>query len=242
MSSQKKPQSPRANGAKSHGPSSPEGKQRSSQNALQHSLLARCVVLEGESLNNFELLMQQHVRRFQPADGVEFGMVEEMCAAYWRLHRAWAVETRMLDNQISNQPPSPTRDPLDHIADAFNHLAASPGMALLQRYQARLHLISQRALRNLILLRTIGQPNEDPPNEDLPFEPSPISAHTPNIPDPAPAPAPAADSKPLDSSRFRLHGWSLQTPRSAAVSLPAEPPLARPAPPISINSGRGCSA
>jgi len=187
--------------------------------------------------------MQQHVRRFQPADGVEFGMVEEMCAAYWRLHRAWAVETRMLDNQISNQPPSKTEgDVLTHIAAAFDHLAASPGMVLLQRYQARLHLISQRALRNLILLRTIDQPNENPPNEDLPFEPSPIFEHPPDGPDPAPAPAPAADSKSLGSARFSSHGWSLQTPRSAPVNLPAEPPAVRPAPPISIDSRRTCSA
>src|SRR5580700_5988678 len=103
MSSLRRVQSSKANGARSKGPSTPAGKQRSSLNALRHGLCAKCIVLDHESRENFLTLLQQHVDRFQPADEVEFNMIEEMCAAYWRQRRAWAIETGMLDNQIALQ-------------------------------------------------------------------------------------------------------------------------------------------
>src|SRR5580658_11342320 len=108
MSSFRKILSSRANGARSRGPSTPQGKQRSSQNALYHGLLARCVVLENESGETFETLLTQHLDRLRPVDGVEFGLIEEMVASHWRMRRAWAMETRMLDNEIALQPaPKP---------------------------------------------------------------------------------------------------------------------------------------
>jgi hypothetical protein len=92
MISDRRKKSSRANGALSRGPSSPEGKKRSSQNAFRHGLLADCVVIEGENRESFLALLQFHIDRFQPADGVEFGMMEEMASCKWRLHRAWFLE------------------------------------------------------------------------------------------------------------------------------------------------------
>ena len=43
---------------------------------------------------------------------------------------------------------------------AFGELAAQPKLALLHRYEARLHLMYQRALRNLLLLRQMGDRRE----------------------------------------------------------------------------------
>src|ERR1035441_4380923 len=108
----------RANGARSQGPATPQGKQRSSQNAVRHGLLARCIVMEKESLQSFEALLTQHLDSLQPVDGVEFGMVEEMVASYWRMRRAWAIETRMLedaaDTQAGSDPPGPLPRPPPH--------------------------------------------------------------------------------------------------------------------------------
>src|SRR5664280_2878452 len=166
MSSLRRINSSRANGARSRGPITAEGKEHSSANARRHGLLAKCVVLETESKHCFDDLLTQHIRRFSPADGVEFAMIEEMVAANWRMRRAWAIENRLMDNAICNQPPG---NELDRLANAFSQLAASPELNLLHRYEARLHRIYQRALNNLLLL---GDP-------EFPNDPSPISEHQP---------------------------------------------------------------
>ena len=165
MSSLRRIQASRVNGARSRGPITPEGKARAAANAvLRHGLLAKCVVLENESGQCFDDLVVQHTERFAPADGVEFGMIEEMAAAYWRMRRAWAIENRLMEKAIRNQPPG---DEAERIAGAFSELAASPELNLLHRYEARLHRIYQRALLNLAVLGEC----------ELPSEPSPISEH-----------------------------------------------------------------
>ena len=132
----------RANGALSRGPLSPEGKRRSALNALRHGLLSDCVVLPGESVEAFAELLAQHIERFDPADGVEFGMIEEMAAAYWRLRRAWAIENTLFADTVAAQPPG---DDVSRITAAFKQQAASSELALLHRYETRLHQMYQRA-------------------------------------------------------------------------------------------------
>ncbi len=143
----------RANGAKSRGPVTPEGKRRVSSNAVRHGLLARAIVLEDESSEGFRALFDQHLERLQPADGVELGMIEEMAASYWRLRRAWAIETCLMDQAIAQEGSA---EPLDRITGAFRSLTGSGSLALLHRYETRLHSMYQRALRNLLLLRAVS--------------------------------------------------------------------------------------
>jgi hypothetical protein len=153
----------RANGARSRGPATPEGKRRSSQNATRHGLLARCIVMENESSTAFEALLVQHCDRLQPADSLEFGFIEEMTAAYWRMRRVWALETRIYENHAKAQPPG---DEIDRMAAVFTDPATHPGLGLMHRYETRLHCIYQRALHNFLLLRLA-----------IPNEPIPISEH-----------------------------------------------------------------
>jgi len=195
MRSLRRIDSSRANGARSRGPITPEGKERSSANALRHGLLAKCVVLENESSECFDELVTQHKERFAPADGVEFAMVEEMVAANWRMRRAWAIENRLMEKAIRNQPPG---DEAARIAAAFSDLAASPELNLLHRYEARLHRIYQRALENLLVL---GEP-------ELPNQPDPISEQSAplpqgpggDVPDEKDLPTPAALPVGADAS------------------------------------------
>jgi hypothetical protein len=136
--------------------------------------------VEGESQENFLILLQQHLDRFQPADEVEFGMIEEMCASYWRQRRAWSLETAMFNKHMAQQPDGEVSDRMtDRMVVAFDTFAASPSLALIHRYETRLHLAYQHALRTLILLRTIEPPSDEPPYGALPNEPNPISEHSP---------------------------------------------------------------
>jgi hypothetical protein len=107
-------------------------------NALSHGLLSRCTLLDGESPDALKALFAHHVERLNPTDEVEMGLVEEMVAAYWRLRRAWAIETRTLENEVAAQSED---DPLDRMARAFDSLAAKPSASLLHQHETRLHLM-----------------------------------------------------------------------------------------------------
>ena len=226
MSSLRRVQSSKANGALSKGPSTPAGKLRSSENAIVHGLCADCIVLEDEERENFLNLLQQHVNHFRPVDEVEFGLVEEMCAARWRQRRAWSIETRMFDTQTARPTDG---DSLDCMVAAFDIMAAAPSLPLLHRYETRLNLTYQRSLRTLIMLRKVKLPNE----------PNPISEHSPPAVEPRvgppveppPPPPQSTDSEPLGSAHFSLPKLTDQ-PSSAARRPPlAAVPAARTAPP-----------
>jgi hypothetical protein len=222
MSSLRRVQSSRANGAQSKGPTTPAGKQRSSLNAIRHGLCAKCIVLDHESRENFLILLQQHVDLFQPANEVEFGMIEEMCAAYWRQRRAWSIETELLDKQIALQ--SGETGP-ERMAAAFDRLAASPTLSLLHRYETRLHLMYQRSLRTLAMLRDVTPPND----------PSPISEPSPPAADQPPPPPQAADS---EAPRAAANADCNRPPGSAAKTASHIPARRAPAkPPAATTSG-----
>ena len=185
MSSLRRINCSRANGARSRGPASAEGRERSSANAIRHGLLAKCVVLENESGPCFDQLVAEHTGRFAPADGVEFGMIEEMAAAYWRMRRAWVIENRLMEKALRHQPPG---DEAARIAAAFSELAASPELNLLHRYETRLHRIYQRAFCNLALLGECELPKEPSPNSE--HQPPPLLLPAPDPWPPAPTPWP----------------------------------------------------
>jgi hypothetical protein len=117
MSSLRRILSSRANGALSRGPVTPDGKQRSAMNASTHRLLAHTTLMRDEWSEGLENLLNDYVERLEPVDGIEYGYVEEMVAAYWRLRRLWAIETRTLDNATAAQTAD---DPLDRMAAAFD--------------------------------------------------------------------------------------------------------------------------
>jgi hypothetical protein len=191
MSSLTKQLSEHIDSAESHGPDTPLGNQCSPQNAIRNGLFAQCIVLENESQEAFNILLADYMEHFQPADGVEHGIVEEMVASVWRLRRSWAIETRMFDRQIAgpdigarmpkNQPagglpsgadPEKPLNPrsvvLDRMTNAYNGADGLPSMALMHRYETRLHMMYQRALHNLLVSRSARMQNESSRTSKLP--------------------------------------------------------------------------
>ena len=71
---------------------------------MRHGLLSKCVVLPSELQEVFDALLEQHLSKLQPADGVEHGVIEEMVASVLRMRRLWAVETRLRTQAIANRP------------------------------------------------------------------------------------------------------------------------------------------
>jgi hypothetical protein len=156
MISQKRLLANRANGALSRGPKTPEGKARS-RGALRSRRLADCTVLGNESRDAFQDLFNFHVDCFSPLDDVEMGMVEEMSSAYWRIRRNWAIGNCLLESATAAQPEGAE---LPRLAAAFSQLSTGPQLALLRKDETRLHVMYQRALYNLLLLRTARNRSE----------------------------------------------------------------------------------
>src|ERR1700727_2034674 len=104
MSSERRINASRANGAKSPGPNTPESKARSAANSLRHGLLAQTVVLEGESAA-FEEILTAFERDLDPQNQVERSLVENMAIGRFRLVRLWAIEKSNLKLEMDKHDP-----------------------------------------------------------------------------------------------------------------------------------------
>ena len=180
MSSQRRMEASRANGARSRGPVTPEGKERSAKNAIRHGLMAQTVVLQDEDPEAFETTVDALIERFQPADEFELSLIEDMAAAQWRQHRIGAIETRLLDNAAAGFSDEL---PIDRLVAAFESLASGPAIALVHRYETRQNRMFHRALKTLIELRKQNLPNEPNP---IPEHPEAPAAASQTDPDPEP--------------------------------------------------------
>ncbi len=107
MSSQKQIQASRANGARSRGPVTPQGKQTSSRNNTRHGLLSGTVVLEGESEKRFIELLEAFMADHQPRSATELALVETMVVARWRLLRTWGLQKTALERRMALRPCAP---------------------------------------------------------------------------------------------------------------------------------------
>lgn len=140
--------------------SSPKPKRRSSRAALRCRRLAACVVLPNESLRLFKTLMDQHLKRFEPADDIELALVEELVTILWRQRRAWVIESSSLgDLMEAHQSPALA----SRLSGAFAQLVSrGREFPLVQQNQSRLHLSYQQVLRTLRTLQADRQTPRKP--------------------------------------------------------------------------------
>jgi hypothetical protein len=124
-----------ANGARSRGPKTPEGKARCAQNAVTHGLLADITKLRVADDEAFAGHVQSYYDQFHPNDGFESGLIAEMAVASWHLRRAFAIENQMLESEMDACPTALST--VECLARAFTNLAATPQLNLIHRCQTR---------------------------------------------------------------------------------------------------------
>jgi hypothetical protein len=95
--SQKQIDASRLNGAKSHGPVTEEGRLNARRGSWRQHILARTVVLDGESRDRFNELHQSLISEIQPATAIENLLVSRMAVAQWRQLRLWSLEKSTVD-------------------------------------------------------------------------------------------------------------------------------------------------
>lgn len=83
----------RANAELSTGPTSPEGKLKSSHNALKTGLTGRTVVLPADDVAAYEKLVALIRQKFHPIDDYENHLVQTIADTEWRLLRIPTIET-----------------------------------------------------------------------------------------------------------------------------------------------------
>jgi hypothetical protein len=184
--SSKKSQTSRANGAKSRGPVTPEGRAKSAHNSIRHGLRAKSVVLPTESKEEFQSLLDSYNDQFDPQTGVEMELVEAMAVARWRLRRVCTIETNLLTNEMLRHAGDieESFDEMDRYVDdddsltwVFKRLADNgPALALLVRYEGALNRSYDKAFKQLHLLQsTRNRPQPNEPKTDSPISPFPVS-------------------------------------------------------------------
>lgn len=154
-SSPRKIASARANAAKPRSPA-----KQSTLNALAHGLTARTVVLFNESAAEYQAQLSDYLDHFRPQTKPETDLVHQLAAAHWRLARYAGVESGLLEHRMQAQEERLSEDyeemPENHrLAIAFDALADSnSSLALLNRYQSRLHHEYHRLLKTLVQMQS----------------------------------------------------------------------------------------
>src|SRR5215475_6267634 len=132
--SQKHSEQARINGAKSKGPTSPEGKAKSSRNAIKHGFAAVInVVLCVEDKPAFDAHVQGFRNSFKPKDYAEQSLVDQLAAIHWRHSRLVGLETALIDAQVEIQDismreeyPNGSNDGYFRLIKAWQALAHPP--------------------------------------------------------------------------------------------------------------------
>ena len=152
LKSHSKTQSARANGAKSRGPATPEGRAKSSRNSLRHGLSAKSVLLPAESHEQFQLLLDAHIQQFHPANPVEMDLVEAMAVARWRVQRSWAMESAAIARQQRiEESAHGHEDAATLAAMSFDTLSNPPrSLEALSQREGRYERICNHAADRLI--------------------------------------------------------------------------------------------
>jgi hypothetical protein len=134
---------------KSTGPTSANGKDKSSRNAVKHGLRsAKFLILSSESAADFEAMLGQWVDRYLPRDDFEYELVERAVQKRWILRRA--------DRRLLEADPEAANDG-NEDSNTWDE-AQHKRFHLMQRYQS--HARRDYAQAKAELDKTLGDPND----------------------------------------------------------------------------------
>jgi hypothetical protein len=208
MPSKLQQETSRQNGAKSHGPVTPEGKAQSSKNAVKHGLTAAVVVLPHENKEEFNKLLHSYVHDFRPANQSQQDLVETLAATRWRLNRLVSLETHLFEQETIRNKQTIEKeftgmDDAGKLAWTLNKMVnTSKTPAHLLRYESQLNRTYERALKQLKELQSMqsvqpalakpsrdsngavisNTPKEIPQSPKEPGEPESSPLHPPEAP------------------------------------------------------------
>ncbi|MGD2111177.1 MAG: hypothetical protein PVI86_17505 [Phycisphaerae bacterium] len=164
----------RANAQKSTGPRTPQGKLKSSRNAVKHGIFANDVVIAPahERPEQFRALLHKLTHQFKPKTAMDRALVERVATCFWRLRRAQRFEVGAI------------RAALDESSRTDTELPETLGKlkARLNRATARLHA-RRHDLESIRKLTALDDPDQaakvQPHLVEIANEVSPLAAGLP---------------------------------------------------------------
>src|ERR1700693_2182897 len=141
MSSQARQTANESNARLSTGPSTPEGKARSSQNARKHGLTAAQFVIAAEDREEFDEFLAELEAEIRPQGPVQQILFDQLAASAWNLRRI-----RLMESEITAQAQS--------YADILNNPDLTAQLDRLARHNTCIERSFHRSLRELKALQT----------------------------------------------------------------------------------------
>jgi hypothetical protein len=148
----------RLNGALSHGPTSEEGKAKSSRNALKTGLAGRTVLLPSEDAALYEAHLIQFRERYQPVGDQELALVQSLADTEWRLARIPSLEMGIFAlgrMEFADLFPDYEEGSRKILIEAKTFLAYQRQFANLSIQEGRLR---RQAEKDLAALQALQQP------------------------------------------------------------------------------------
>ena len=159
----------RANAQKSTGPATPEGRAKSSLNAVKTALTGITVLLPADDVPAYEAHVQQHIEHYSPDAPAERNLVQRIADADWRINRIASLEAGVYAiglRKLADLHPD-EKDP------AVRELLIKSEIFLAYRRDLNNLALQERRLRNhqtadiakLQALQKERQENEKKPNQ-----------------------------------------------------------------------------
>ena len=113
--SQRAAESSRKNGAKSKGPATPEGRQRSNRANLIHGAYSHTDLILPEDRERYEAIYNDFVEKLRPTNHLELELLEQMVSATWRRRRIAAVLQQYWNEAIAAAAVEPANEHLTGV-------------------------------------------------------------------------------------------------------------------------------
>ena len=236
--SSKRADANRHNAQKSTGPRTPEGKTRSSLNAVKHGLTAQTALLPGESFEELDALARSLHAQLKPVGALQKILAERVVSLAWKLRRCAGAEAEMgrqiraeavNPNEVSNllrryAPPVPDGGQI--LAEEFLR-SSSPGcLQRLTDYELKLETALRRTIQELRQLQKDGRFAVEEEEKEAAAPVAPAAAENEANSGPISA-RPAAPETPPAGEEFPLKQNEPIPPvvRRLEVTEPQPPPL-----------------
>lgn len=171
-----------ANAQKSTGPRTPEGKARSSRNALKHGRYASPVTavapVSRTERDVYQRLMAEFVDRFKPGDPIERMLLERLALAYLRTLRASYAESGAAYNLFNDAATGRADTIPASFRPILDYDAAAERTILRTLRELRLH---RRDTRNEPRIEPTEAQTDSPADQYRP-ESSPFENYIPDYP------------------------------------------------------------